>query len=232
MGYCLARGWVLGVISEAQRRAILADFVDPIHARALDHELADYHGVTPREVRELRREHRRDLGIGRLGAKLAVIAERTGWPGTLGELLEAAVDALDARMAATGYRHPDERMQALREALTEERRRRDMEGAVERARSRAEAAADVDGGSSAVPHTGAPGSGAGRAAVDRVTPEPAGTSSSLVSGNEKSVSTATVKRGPSSGRVPAAARRSGPWVQPRESLPTRPLVRQRSLSGS
>lgn len=74
----------------------------------------------------------------------------------------------------------------------------------------APAAQDVDGDSLAVPQTGAPGSGAVRAAVDRFTPDPADTSSSPVSGSEKSVSTATPKtRGSLPVHASAAARDRG-----------------------
>lgn len=95
------------VTTEAQRRAILADIIDPIWGSAPDHEIADAHGVSPRAVRNLRAEHRRDLGIAAVTNQLEELAELTAWPGSPGELLAACVEAAlmraQAREHRTGY---------------------------------------------------------------------------------------------------------------------------------
>jgi hypothetical protein len=104
--------------TEAQRRQILDLFIDPIWASAPDHQIADRVGVTPSIVRELRADYRRQLGLAELVPKLQRIAERLDWPGSLGQLLEVAVERLDA--SARPNPHPC--MQALRRAIREQRR--------------------------------------------------------------------------------------------------------------
>lgn len=95
------------MITEAQRRAIYADFLDPVWGTAPDHQIADAHGVTPAAVRRLRAEHRRDLGVTGLAGRLEELAALTAWPGTPGELLAACVEAAlmraQAREHRTGY---------------------------------------------------------------------------------------------------------------------------------
>ena len=111
--------------TEAQRRAILDSFIDPIWASAPDHEVADRVGVSPAIVRALRAEYRRQLGLAELVGKLQSIADRLDWPGTLGELLGVAVERLD--ISARPNPHPS--MQALRAAIREQRRLEDLERA-------------------------------------------------------------------------------------------------------
>lgn len=225
------------MISEAQRRAIYADFLDPIWGAAPDHQIADAHGVTPGDVRTLRAEHRRDLGVAKLAGRLEELSELIAWPGSPGELLAACVEAALMRAQAREHREGHASPMARHRAAQEAQRAAEVETATldtERPAAAPCEPTSVDGGSPAVPQTGAPGSGAVRAAVDRLTPDPADTSSSLVSGNEKSVPTATLPRntGSSSGAASTAVQRSGPWVQSSGSQPTRHSMGQRSLSGS
>lgn len=150
-------------VTEVQRREIVAAFCDPLWASAPDHEIADAVGVRAADVRRLRGEHRRDLGIGALSVRLRCLAESIGWPGTLGELLASTVDAAADRAEARGHRHTDARSQRLREALADARRgdalERAADGAqgqtatgcghsVDRVRSRGRARAEASEGAS------------------------------------------------------------------------------------
>ena len=77
-------------LSEAQRRAILADLECPIMGSGTDHEIADEHGVTPRDVRVLRAALRRDQGVARilaLGRELAALSDSDMSPGETVELV-------------------------------------------------------------------------------------------------------------------------------------------------
>lgn len=107
-------------MTEAQRRVILADIIDPIWGSAPDHEIADAHGVAPRAVRELRAEHRRNLGIAAVAHQLEELAELTAWPSSPGELLAACVEAAlmraQAREHREGYGSPMARHRAVQEA--------------------------------------------------------------------------------------------------------------------
>lgn len=77
-------------LSEAQRRAILADLECPIMGSGTDHEIADEHGVTPRDVRVLRAALRRDQGVAQilaLGRELAALSDSDLSPGETVELV-------------------------------------------------------------------------------------------------------------------------------------------------
>lgn len=108
------------MISEAQRRAVYADILDPIWGSAPDHQIADAHGVTPGDVRDLRAEHRRNLGITELAGRLEELNELIAWPGSPGELLAACVEAAlrraQARQHREGYGSPMARHRAAQEA--------------------------------------------------------------------------------------------------------------------
>ena len=115
--------------TEARRRAIYADIIDPIWGSAPDHEIADAHGVAPRAVRELRAEHRRNLGIASLAGRLEELAALTAWPGSPGELLSACVNAALGRAQAREHREGHGSPMARHRAVQEAQRGAEMETA-------------------------------------------------------------------------------------------------------
>lgn len=153
-------------VTEAQRRAIFADFAHPLWGGALDHELADHHGVTPGDVRALRAEHRRNMGGHALYQAAAALAEEVQWPGSIGELITACVAQAYDRAERRGFRHSSPSMAELADALRAERTDRELERlsgqvdesstceptssgqghSVDRARSRSQARAEASEG--------------------------------------------------------------------------------------
>lgn len=103
--------------SEATRAAVLAAFVHPIWCDASDEELASEHRTSPAVVRDLRAEHRRNLDLARIVDRADDLARRIAWQGTTAELVLWCVETAHRRAEANGFRHPDEHMQALRDAL-------------------------------------------------------------------------------------------------------------------
>lgn len=118
-------------LTEAQRRAILADLDHYILGVGADHEIADDHGVRPTDVRALRASLRRDLFTLDVRTALREIGRLTAWTGTQRELLRAVLEAALTR--------------AQQRVTMDSGARRSADGAKRRSRVPAEAREGVSG---------------------------------------------------------------------------------------
>lgn len=78
--------------TEAQRKAVIESFTDAIWHSANDYEIARVHNLTPAQVRQIRADWRRDMGLNELAKRLELLAQLTGWTGSPGALLCAVVE--------------------------------------------------------------------------------------------------------------------------------------------
>jgi hypothetical protein len=116
------------IVTEAQRRAVLALLAHPLFVDAYDHEIGDKVGVTPAAVRAIRAEQRQNLELATILQRIDGFARAIDWPGTHAELLAWCVDVTIRRSARRGFKHPNARMQALREALNDREREEVLDG--------------------------------------------------------------------------------------------------------
>lgn len=100
----------------------------PLWADSSDEEIARCFGHPIATVRAERDKLRADIATAEIATRLRQLSHALSWPGTLTELQIHILDAHIRMAERSGGKHPDPKMQELRDALVESRRLRVLEG--------------------------------------------------------------------------------------------------------